>query len=590
MLTYEGGLRVPCVMRWPGKISPASTCDELAATIDLLPTLAKLAGAALPEDRTLDGRDIWPLISGESKASPHDAFYYYCFTHLQAVRSGKWKLVLPRPEHPKWTGWSGRFHGSQVERLSLYDLEADVGEAENLAEQHPDVVAGLLKLAETGRAELGDYDRIGNGARFFDEGPRRPESRRWIDAGSANAQAMDGGGPYPQDFTYSIAIDHQPGVTRRDPSDVIKVDNVYYVWYSKVTDGPDAWMYPSGYSADVWYATSPDGRHWSEQGQAVGKGADDAWDAHGVFTPNILAADGNYYLFYTAVAKGHGMETPTRIGVAISESPDGPWKKFEGNPALVPSEDPQEFDSMRVDDAAFVVRDGAYWFYYKGRQQAHTPGETKMGVAIADSPTGPYVKQAQPLHAGHEVMVWPHGGGVASLATAAGPRHVYFAPDGLDFQPRNPVANPPGAPGAFRNDDFDGDLAAGQGLKWGISHAHKQGDLYLLRFDCKWTPPDATQAMQAAVRYDHPEPVGNLQFDFESSDPQGWEVVEGSFEALINDRSNFHHVMGAAKYNKQGKYFLCRRCQNVTRNCDENGGRAVPCSLRVLAQGMTLVH
>ncbi len=188
MLTWEGGLRVPCVMWWPGEIPAGAACDEVAATIDLLPTLAKLAAAKLPDDRALDGKDIWPLMSGEPGAkSPHEALYYYCFTHMQAIRSGKWKLVLPRPEHPKWVGWSGRFYGNRVKTLELYDLDTDVGEARNVADQHPDVVARLRKLVEAGRTELGDYDRIGRGARFFDDGPRRPESRPWIEGSSTAA-------------------------------------------------------------------------------------------------------------------------------------------------------------------------------------------------------------------------------------------------------------------------------------------------------------------------------------------------------------------------------------------------------------------
>ena len=139
---------------------------------------------------------------------------------------------------------------------------------------------------------------------------------------------------------------------------------------------------------------------------------------------------------------------------------------------------------MRVDDAALVVRDEKVWFYYKGRTKGKGPGETKMGVAFADSPTGPFTKQGEPLHPGHEVMVWPQGKGVASLATAAGPRTVYYAADGVHFEPRNAVKNPPAAPGAWRSDDFENN-AEGKGLEWGICHAKKGRDLFLMRFDCK---------------------------------------------------------------------------------------------------------
>jgi hypothetical protein len=294
---------------------------------------------------------------------------------------------------------------------------------------------------------------------------------------------MDGGAAYPSDFTYTVAIGHEAGVTRRDPSDVIKVGDKYYVWYSKVTKGPGVKDYPSGYSADVWYATSPDGHMWTEQGESVCKGGKGAWDEHGVFTPNILRFGGKYYLYYTGVAANHANATPTQIGAVVADSPAGPWKRFAGNPIMSPSEEATRFDSMRVDDAAFVIREGKVWIYYKGRMKGKGPGETRMGVAFADAPTGPFTKKGEPLHPGHEVMVWPQGKGVASLATAVGPRMVYYAADGLHFEPRNAVNNPPAAPGAFRSDDF-GNNAEGKGLEWGICHANKGGDLHLMRFDC----------------------------------------------------------------------------------------------------------
>lgn len=178
MLTWEGGLRVPCVAWWPGKIPAGSTCEQVAATIDLLPTFMKLAGSRPPDDRTIDGKDIWPLLAGDpDAASPHDemGFFYFRYTALEAVRSGRWKLVLPRPEHPPWTGWSGRFDGSGVDELTLFDLQADVGEAKNVAQEHPEVVDRLTKLIQDARQDLGDFHRIGTGARFFDEGPQRPD-------------------------------------------------------------------------------------------------------------------------------------------------------------------------------------------------------------------------------------------------------------------------------------------------------------------------------------------------------------------------------------------------------------------------------
>ena len=155
--TFEGGLREPFIARWPGKIPRGKVCPELAATIDVLPTLARLAGAELPVDRVIDGRDIWPLMSAQRGArTPHEVYYYYWGRELQAVRSGQWKLHLPhsytKPDPPGTNGAPGQMVTRQIE-LSLFDLENDMGELKNVAAEHPEVVRRLLTLAEKARSQ-----------------------------------------------------------------------------------------------------------------------------------------------------------------------------------------------------------------------------------------------------------------------------------------------------------------------------------------------------------------------------------------------------------------------------------------------------
>jgi len=175
MSAWEGGPRVPCIMRWPGRIPAGKVCHEMATSMDLLPTFTRLAGAKLREDRVIDGRDISPLMAGIPGAkSPHEAFYFYNYLRLNAVRSGKWKLVPPRPATPPGTGWSGRMIDA-VEKTQLYDLEADIEERQDVADQYPEIVDSLMKLIDKARADLGDHQTVGSGARFFD-GPG-PTSR-----------------------------------------------------------------------------------------------------------------------------------------------------------------------------------------------------------------------------------------------------------------------------------------------------------------------------------------------------------------------------------------------------------------------------
>jgi arylsulfatase A len=139
-------------------------------TIDLLPTVAGLAGAALPE-RPIDGRDIWPLLGGAPGArSPHDALFFYWGEELHAVRSGRWKLHLAHPypalEAPGHDGAPGRYVTRQ-QPPALYDLETDAGEAMDVAAANPAVVTRLQALAERARDDLGDAltQRRGPGGR-----------------------------------------------------------------------------------------------------------------------------------------------------------------------------------------------------------------------------------------------------------------------------------------------------------------------------------------------------------------------------------------------------------------------------------------
>jgi arylsulfatase len=180
--TWEGGVRVPTILWGPGRVPAGTTCDEIASTLDILPTLAALAGAEAPTDRVIDGEDIGHLLHGRfDEANPDKAFFYYLRVHLQAVRQGKWKLHLVREERPSGAApFSENRHIAPADRIGfdepfLVDLEDDLGETTNVARRHPDIVARLLALAEAMREDLGDYDQVGKNMRFFDPIDPRPE-------------------------------------------------------------------------------------------------------------------------------------------------------------------------------------------------------------------------------------------------------------------------------------------------------------------------------------------------------------------------------------------------------------------------------
>ncbi len=166
---FEGGFRVPCVMRWPAKIPDGSVCSELAGSMDLLPTLAAIVGTRLPQKRIIDGKDIRPLMYGESGArSPHAAFYYFSPDGLVGVRSGRWKMLYPHnynvPLQPGMDGMHGKYGRKSID-LALFDLSADVGETKNLASQYPEVIEQLESLAEIARKDIGSRSKPGPNSR-----------------------------------------------------------------------------------------------------------------------------------------------------------------------------------------------------------------------------------------------------------------------------------------------------------------------------------------------------------------------------------------------------------------------------------------
>ena len=159
--TDEGGMRVPCIVRWPGRIKAGTECAEVTGTIDILPTFAGFAGAKINSERIIDGRDISPLLFGTPGAkSPHEAYYFYQMDQLQAVRAGPWKLFLDM--NSKKRNW-GKPEGKS--QLKLFNLVKDIHEDNNIAGQNPKVVQRILALAEKAREDLGDVGQPGKNQR-----------------------------------------------------------------------------------------------------------------------------------------------------------------------------------------------------------------------------------------------------------------------------------------------------------------------------------------------------------------------------------------------------------------------------------------
>ena len=304
---------------------------------------------------------------------------------------------------------------------------------------------------------------------------------------------------------------YEPGVTRRDPSDIITVNGQYYVYYSKSTGktygfgtgDPEKKVFPWD-KTDVWYATSKDGWTWKEQGLAVGRGPAGAYDDRSVFTPQVMVHDGKYVLVYQTVKAPYVNRVKNQVGMAIADSPDGPFKKLP-QPILSPADDGQwlgdedtrfkvtkqgSFDSHKVHDPTLLFYNNRFYLYYKGERMGErkTFGgrEIKWGVAIADRLEGPYVKSPyNPItNSGHELCVWPYAGGIAALIITDGPERntIQWSPDGINFEIKSHIKSGPPAAGLDQSVDYNaGPLEA---LKWGLTHRYvSYDDQYIQRFE-----------------------------------------------------------------------------------------------------------
>jgi uncharacterized sulfatase len=182
--TWEGGIRVPMIARWPGKIPPGLVNNAPAGTIDVLPTILTAAGIAVPKDRKIDGKDIWSLLTSPQASSPHEAIFAMAGANLMTVRSDKWKLHIRPPGAPwkfgdDWvdprgpdgvtiiapyeqarpSAYPGVLGGDGPKAMMLFDLETDPAEQHDVSQKHPDVVKRLKKLYDKASAEFPEFTR-----------------------------------------------------------------------------------------------------------------------------------------------------------------------------------------------------------------------------------------------------------------------------------------------------------------------------------------------------------------------------------------------------------------------------------------------
>ncbi len=305
------------------------------------------------------------------------------------------------------------------------------------------------------------------------------------------------GGSTPQDnelysqFKYSklVGLDYNNGdgtITRRDPTRIVKANGKYYMWYTlrntPVPQGADKAtdVIPSTDwdLCDIGYATSEDGFKWTEQGIAVPRPAKPQQGWRSVSTPDILVWEGKDFLYYQAfsqISGKRGDDCP--VSMSWADSPDGPWTAVDG---IVVANGPEgTWDQFSIHDPQpIVMPNGKIHLYYKSDYNGRPNQIRSTGLAIADSPFGPFEKyELNPvMNSGHETQMFRFKEGVAAIMAKDGheANTIQYAADGKNFQIASIVNQPPVAAGIYDPDAFTGTEYA-RGITWGISHIHQWG-------------------------------------------------------------------------------------------------------------------
>jgi len=314
----------------------------------------------------------------------------------------------------------------------------------------------------------------------------------------------DRGNELYSNFKYSrlTGFPTETGISRRDPSKVLKIDGTYYVWYTHretpLPTGPqNATDEIPSYDwdlAEIWYATSKDGFTWEEQGMAITRPPNGEYGWRSVSTPDILMWKDKYYLYYQGFNEIPGLKGDRAAAtVAEADSPDGPWKPL-GKVVLDFGKE-GEWDYNAIHDPYPLVFNGKIYLYYKGETGMFGRNGSMVraqGVAIANHPMGPFNKSPYNpvLNSGHETCLFPFKEGIAAILSLDGPEKntVQWAPDGINFDYVSMLQVCPVAPGPFVPDAF-ADNGNGRGITWGLAHVNPDATYpvkqsVLVRFDC----------------------------------------------------------------------------------------------------------
>lgn len=311
-------------------------------------------------------------------------------------------------------------------------------------------------------------------------------------------------------------------ISRRDPSRVLKVDDLYYIYYTH-RDTPTGAM---GYTAcndtipsqdwdlaEVWYATSKDGFTWEEQGVAVPRPPKPQIGWRAVCTPDIFVWKGKYYLYYQAFNAPSGQRgDDCPISASVADSPRGPF--IPCNKLVVPTGPEGTWDQYATQDPYPMVHNGKIYMFYKSDFNGHDKNLRAIGLAVADDPLGPFEKSPKNpvLNSGHEIGVFPYKSGFGAVVIRDGNERntIQYSEDGEDFEIKAIVAMPPVGFGPYMPDSFTGEYS--DGITWGICHNKhlnwgnfRKGYSILMRVDCDLSVTENDPRFKETELFETPE-------------------------------------------------------------------------------------
>lgn len=280
-----------------------------------------------------------------------------------------------------------------------------------------------------------------------------------------------------------------PSDNNHDPSNILYFEGRYYLWVTQHMHGK-----PFEHFRDckIIRTTSADGINWDDPVDAL-LPSEDGWDSGGVLTANVTLWQGKYHMFYTGVDREYTYSHFNRYcGIAVADTPNGPFVRYEGNPVIGPSGIGWDEDS--ADDVTVFEHNGMFRLYYKGSNPGYTSDDTQIGLAVSDSITGPYKRyEGNPINKGHAFAIWKYKHGFLFLSglkdgaegriyggdwnDPKGTQSLYWSEDGVRFEPCCLLANR--AAGIFQGNGQDITTC------WGVTVKTKNREFgrYVERFD-----------------------------------------------------------------------------------------------------------